>query len=145
MSYIGFILHTIYTHVIWMKVFFERKRNGFYLKTPCFLWFASTFCPEFCFILSEETELFLFSWDSFLLSLFFGCSLEFLSATIDSAYRGVVFDLEIPPCFLLHTKPSIYHIFPVYFSLSWETKARCSGDINISIFIFCSYSFFSFV
>ena len=73
----------------------------------------------------------------FLLSLFFGFSLEFLSVTIDSAYRGAVFDLEIPSCFLLHTKLSIY------FSLSWETKTgflvivlvgepfkvECSGDI----------------
>ena len=92
----------------------------------------------------------------FLLSLFFGFSLDFLSVTIDSAYRGAVFDLEIPSCFFLHTKLSIY------FSLSWETKTgflvivligepfkvECSGDINIFFefkLIFCCYSFVSFV
>ena len=92
-----------------------------------------------------------------LLSLFFGCSLEFLSVTIDSAYRRAVFYLDIPSCFFLHTKLSIYHSFPVYFSLSWEIKSRflvCvgwkalaewSGDINTYFefkLIFSSYFFF---
>ena len=34
----------------------RKKRNDFCLETPCFAWFPSTFCPEFCFSLSEETE-----------------------------------------------------------------------------------------
>ena len=90
----------------------------FALKLLVFLWFPSTFCPEFCFSLSEETEeeTFCLADTAFFLSLFFGFSLEFLSVTIDSAYRGAVFDLEIPSYFFLHTKLSIY------FSLSWETK-----------------------
>ena len=64
MSYIGFILSTIYTYVIWMKVFFVKNRNGFCLETSCFLWFPSTFCSEFFFSLNEETEFFLFSLGS---------------------------------------------------------------------------------
>ena len=64
MSYIGFILSTIYTYVIWMKVFFVKNRNGFCLETSCFLWFPSTFCSEFFFSLNEETEFFLFSFGS---------------------------------------------------------------------------------
>ena len=110
-----------------MKVFFVKNQNGFCLETLCFLWFPSTFCSEFFVSLSEETELFLFSLGSLFCYLyFFGCYLEFLSVTIDPAYRGAVFDLEIPSCFFLYTKLSIYHIFPVYFSLSWGKKSRFS-------------------
>ena len=94
------------------------------LKLLVFLWFSSTFCLEFFFSLSEGTEFFLFSLGSFvLLSLFFECCLEFLSVAIHSPCRGVVFDLEIPSCLLLHTKLSIYHIIPVYFSSSLERKS----------------------
>ena len=64
MSYIGFILSTIYTYLIWMKVFFVKNRNGFCPETSCFWWFPSTFCSEFFFSLNEETEFFLFSFGS---------------------------------------------------------------------------------
>ena len=87
------------------------------LKLLVFLWFLSTFYSEFCFSRSEETELFLFSRGSFFTIFIFWMFLEFLSVDIESAYRGAVFDLEIPYCFRLHTKLSIHHIFPVYFSL----------------------------
>ena len=86
MPYISFILRTIYTCVIWMKVFFVKKRNGFCLEIPLFLWFPSSFCSEFSFSLSEETEFFLFSLGSLFCYLYFlGCFLEFLPVTIDSA------------------------------------------------------------
>ena len=78
MPYIGNILCTIYTYVIWMKVlwtklcvFFMKKMNGFCVKSPCFLWLQSTFCSAFCFSLSEETEFFSLSLGCFFCYLYF--------------------------------------------------------------------------
>ena len=78
MPYIGFILCTIYTYVIWMKVlwtklcvFFRKKRNRFCVKRPCFLWLQSNFCSVFCLSLSEETEFFSLSLGCFFCYLYF--------------------------------------------------------------------------
>ena len=72
-------------------------------------WYLSTFCSEFCFDLSERTEIFLFHiGSSFLLFLFWGCSLEFLSAIVACANREAVFDFEIKSWLLLNNKQKRY-------------------------------------
>ena len=52
-------------------VFFMKKRNGFCVKTPCFLWFQNTFCSEFCLSLGDETEFFSLSLGCFFCYLYF--------------------------------------------------------------------------
>ena len=72
-------------------------------------WYLSTFCSEFCFDLSERTEIFLFHiGSSFWLFLFWGCSLEFLSAIVACANREAVFDFEIKSWLLLNNKQKRY-------------------------------------
>ena len=72
-------------------------------------WYLSTFCSEFCFDLSERTEIFLFHIGSSLWSfLFWGCSLEFLSAIVACANREAVFDFEIKSWLLLNNKQKRY-------------------------------------
>ena len=158
MPYIGFILCTIYTYVIWMKVlwtklcvFFRKKRNRFCVKRPCFLWLQSNFCLEFCLSLSEETEFFSLS-----LGCFF-CYLYFLDVLWNSYQLLLILLIGDGVWF----GDSIFHFFPVYLSLSWKRKSgflvivlvggpfkgELSEDINISFefkLIFCFYSFVSF-
>ena len=143
MPYICFILRIKCTYVIWMKVFFGKKRNGFCLETPCFFMASKyLFVQSFVSVWVNKLNSFCLAdaafFAIFIVWVFFGIPTIPTSVTIDSAYREAVFDLKIPSCLLLHTKLSIY------FSLSWETKAgflvivlvgtpfraECSGDIK---------------
>ena len=62
----GFILCTIYTCIIWMKVSLGNKLNEFCHDTFFFFLFSSTFYSKFCFSLSEETKISLFQWAAIL-------------------------------------------------------------------------------
>ena len=134
-----------------MKVFFVKKQNSVCLETPCFLWFPSTFCSGFCFSLSEGTEFFLFSLGSLFFYLYF---LDFLWNSYQLLLVLLIGDG-------VWFGDSIFHIFPVYLSLSWKRKSgflvivlvggpfkgEWSEDINIYFefkLIFCFYSFVSF-
>ena len=143
MPYICFILRIKCTYVIWMKVFFGKKWNGFCLETPYFFMASKyLFVQSFVSVWVKKLNSFCLAdvafFTIFIFWVFFEIPTIPTSVTIDSAYRAAVLDLEIPSCFLLHTKLSIY------FSLSWETKAgflvivlvgtpfkaECSGDIK---------------
>ena len=110
-------------------------------------WYLSTFCSEFCFDLSERTEIFLFHiGSSFWLFLFWGCSLEFLSAIVACANREAVFDFEIKSWLLLNNKQKRY--FQSFCRL--ESLSRKSVQDIFYIFfrfniLFCSCLFVSFV
>ena len=69
--YIGFMLRTIYHTKFEWRSFPWRNGMASALKFLVFLWFLSTFCSDFFFSLSEETEFFLFSLGSLFCYLYF--------------------------------------------------------------------------
>ena len=96
------ILPTIWTYKIWMKFLLGNKLNDLCHETLYFLVFKY-FLFSFVSTLMQVLKYF-FNWgSSFWLTLFWICSLEFLSIIIDSANWGSVFNLEIPFWLLLDT------------------------------------------
>ena len=95
----------IYMFIILIKVLLGNKLNDFCLKTLYFLVFKY-FLFSSLFQFKWRIWNIFFNWgSSFWLTLFSGCSLEFLSIIIMHAVSwGAVFDLEIPSWLLLDTK-----------------------------------------
>ena len=124
----SFMLRTIHTYIIWIKVLVRNSLNDFCLGTHCIFGFQVLFAQIFVSIWVKRVKYFCLIEGAHFDYLYFRNVLWSSYQLLLLLPTETMFDLEIPFWLLLDTKLST---IPVCFSLSCKTK---TGFLVIVLF-----------